>query len=65
MYVTPCIGICQIKGDECVGCKRTLVEIANWTAMNDDERMVIMRRLGFARRSGGRVTKLKKSIRDE
>jgi predicted Fe-S protein YdhL (DUF1289 family) len=38
--VTPCIGICRM--DEyglCVGCRRTLAEIARWGSMDDEERL--------------------------
>jgi predicted Fe-S protein YdhL (DUF1289 family) len=41
---TPCINVCLL--DEatrtCVGCGRTVEEIAGWTAMSDAERRAIM-----------------------
>ena len=42
---SPCVNICTIKDDLCIGCGRTLEEIANWTAMTNDERKLINARL--------------------
>ena len=42
--LTPCIGICRL--DErglCLGCRRTLDEIARWGTMSDAERLRCMR----------------------
>ena len=25
--ITPCIGVCKLKGNICIGCKRTIEEI--------------------------------------
>lgn len=37
--VTPCIGICRMDAEGlCVGCRRTLPEIARWGTMDDHER---------------------------
>jgi predicted Fe-S protein YdhL (DUF1289 family) len=37
--VTPCIGICRLDAEGlCVGCRRTLAEIARWGTMDDAER---------------------------
>ena len=30
------------KSDMCVGCKRTINEIARWPMMNDDERRTVV-----------------------
>ena len=41
--LTPCIGICRL--DErglCLGCRRTLDEIARWGAMSEAERLRCM-----------------------
>ena len=37
---TPCIKVCQMDPARglCLGCKRTLDEIARWGAMSDEER---------------------------
>jgi predicted Fe-S protein YdhL (DUF1289 family) len=44
---TPCNKICTIDpaADLCVGCGRTLDEIARWTALTDGERARIMAEL--------------------
>jgi len=41
---TPCIKVCTLDGQRrlCVGCGRTIDEIARWSAMSDAERRRIM-----------------------
>ena len=41
---TPCIKVCIIDGQSslCLGCYRTLKEVATWGRMSDDERAEIM-----------------------
>jgi predicted Fe-S protein YdhL (DUF1289 family) len=41
---TPCIRVCVVDGASglCVGCLRSLSEIAAWTSLTDDERGRIM-----------------------
>ena len=41
---TPCIKICAVDGESglCLGCHRTLAEVAAWTSFTDDERGEIM-----------------------
>jgi predicted Fe-S protein YdhL (DUF1289 family) len=42
--VTPCIGVCKLDAQGfCLGCRRTLDEIARWGAMSDAERLRCMR----------------------
>jgi len=60
---TPCLGVCVIDETDglCVGCARTLDEIARWSAMSDAERRAIMQALPDRRprsRRGGRATRL-------
>jgi len=47
MIASPCINVCRI--DEatalCVGCLRTLDEIAMWGVLSDDERREVWARL--------------------
>ena len=50
MNVTPCVSICKILEGKCVGCGRTLEEIAKWRSYSDEERLDIMRRLGYGLR---------------
>jgi len=44
---SPCIKVCQmdpVRG-VCIGCCRTLDEIARWSGMSDPERVAIMEKL--------------------
>lgn len=47
--ISPCIGICSIRGGICRGCGRTPEEIQGWLGMTDDERNEAMRRLKMRR----------------
>ena len=51
---TPCVQVCTIDGESglCLGCLRTLPEIAGWARLADAERERIMAELGARR---GRV----------
>jgi predicted Fe-S protein YdhL (DUF1289 family) len=44
---SPCIKICAMDADNryCLGCKRTLDEIARWTKMGDPERAAVLAQL--------------------
>ena len=44
---TPCIKVCAVSGQTglCIGCGRTLAEIAGWGAMSEPERQAIMAEL--------------------
>jgi predicted Fe-S protein YdhL (DUF1289 family) len=44
---TPCIKVCIVDGKKglCVGCGRTLVEIAAWSGMDEERRRAIMAEL--------------------
>jgi predicted Fe-S protein YdhL (DUF1289 family) len=44
---TPCVNICLLdqEAGTCIGCGRTLAEIAQWAAMSDAERRAIMTEL--------------------
>jgi hypothetical protein len=37
---TPCVKVCIVDGESglCLGCHRTLKEIAGWSGLTDDER---------------------------
>jgi hypothetical protein len=56
---TPCVQICVIDGESgfCLGCQRTLVEVASWARLSDAERAEIMAGLP-ARRGRIRPEKL-------
>ena len=49
--VTPCVMVCTVDGASglCLGCFRTLPEIATWSRMSDEERAKIMGELGERR----------------
>jgi len=44
---TPCIKVCAVSGQSglCIGCGRTLKEIASWGALSEAERLAIMSKL--------------------
>ena len=41
---TPCVKVCYVDGKSglCLGCYRTLPEIARWSRLSDEEREAIM-----------------------
>lgn len=41
---TPCVKVCAVDGASgyCLGCRRTLPEIASWARLTDAERAAIM-----------------------
>ncbi|MCJ7527609.1 MAG: DUF1289 domain-containing protein [Methyloceanibacter sp.] len=41
---TPCVNICLLDSETglCVGCGRSIAEIAGWASMSDSERRAIM-----------------------
>ncbi|WP_426017981.1 DUF1289 domain-containing protein [Brevundimonas sp. DWR2-3-1b1] len=41
---TPCVMVCAVDGESglCLGCFRTLKEIAGWRALSDAEREAVM-----------------------
>ena len=51
MTISPCIGVCQLDGktQRCVGCGRTIDEIASWSSLSEAERREIMARLEKSR----------------
>ena len=42
---SPCVDICKVVDNVCIGCGRTLEEIAYWTRMSEEERKSIDARL--------------------
>jgi len=56
---TPCIKVCMVDGESglCLGCYRTLPEIARWASLDDLERLSIQAELP-TRRSRIRPEKL-------
>ena len=49
---TPCIKVCQMDPAKgvCIGCCRTLDEIARWGGMSEREREIVMRELADRRK---------------
>jgi predicted Fe-S protein YdhL (DUF1289 family) len=45
--ITPCIKVCIVDGESslCLGCLRTLAEIAEWSRLSDAVRETIMQEL--------------------
>jgi predicted Fe-S protein YdhL (DUF1289 family) len=45
--VSPCTGVCRIdpKGELCLGCKRTLDEIADWPILSNAEKRAVLKAL--------------------
>jgi predicted Fe-S protein YdhL (DUF1289 family) len=54
---TPCIAVCMIdpKTGLCLGCGRTLPEIARWGRMEDAERQAVMAQLATRMTDAGLV----------
>ncbi|WP_396595396.1 DUF1289 domain-containing protein [Brevundimonas sp. R86498] len=55
---TPCVQVCVVDGANglCLGCYRTLAEIAGWSALTDDRRAEIMADLDRRRLRGPPAT---------
>jgi predicted Fe-S protein YdhL (DUF1289 family) len=51
---SPCISVCRIDDATglCVGCLRTLEEIASWSILDDDARRAIWRAIAQRRMRG-------------
>ncbi|WP_185233420.1 DUF1289 domain-containing protein [Teredinibacter franksiae] len=53
---SPCIKNCCLDSDEvCLGCKRTLAEIVEWSACNNNEKNEILHRCELRKLSNGRT----------
>jgi len=52
LYVTPCIGVCQIDKETkiCYGCDRSIEQISQWINYSHEKRMKIMKELGYGQR---------------
>ena len=51
MTASPCVSVCRLDPDTqlCIGCGRTIAEIAAWPSLSEAERKTIMRRLEESR----------------
>ncbi len=45
MVESPCVSICRLENDVCVGCKRTLQEVASWSRLSDEEKQQVLDRI--------------------
>jgi uncharacterized protein len=45
MVKSPCILVCKLENDVCVGCKRTKEEITMWTKYTDEEKQNVLLKL--------------------
>jgi len=54
---TPCIKVCAVSGQtgQCIGCGRTLAEIARWGAMEEVERLAVMSQLASRLENGAKA----------
>ena len=43
--VSPCLNVCKVENDMCIGCFRTLDEISSWIKLSDEKRTKIMKSL--------------------
>ena len=43
MIRSPCVGVCTLENDICIGCFRTSKQIAEWAFYTDEERETIMK----------------------
>ena len=45
--VSPCIDVCDVdsSGQFCIGCGRSMDEIARWLTMSDEQRQAIIKTL--------------------
>jgi len=64
---SPCVKICVVHPTEglCVGCLRTVAEIAGWSRLTPAERAAVMAELParaprLAKRRGGRAVRLER-----
>jgi predicted Fe-S protein YdhL (DUF1289 family) len=56
---SPCVKLCIVDGESglCLGCQRTLAEVARWSAFSEPERRAVMAELA-GRKSRIRPEKL-------
>ena len=45
MVESPCTSVCALDDGYCVGCGRTVAEIASWQSMSDDEREAVVQEI--------------------
>ena len=45
MVKSPCLFICTLESDVCIGCKRTKEEISKWSKYTDEEKTIVIERI--------------------
>ncbi len=50
---SPCVSICEVENDRCIGCGRTQTEISDWREYSEQQRLAIMDRLEQEAANGG------------
>jgi len=51
MVASPCTNVCALDDGVCVGCGRTVAEIASWGSLSDDEREAVVRAIRAGERA--------------
>ena len=51
---SPCINICKMEAGLCIGCQRSLDEIARWANVDDDGKRLILAAVAQRRSGAGR-----------
>jgi predicted Fe-S protein YdhL (DUF1289 family) len=68
---SPCVGVCQInaKTKLCLGCWRTLREVAHWSRYSVEEKLLVLDSLGQRQEEAGvnrgRITRRKQRKQSE
>lgn len=59
MYISPCVQLCVVdkETNKCKGCNRTLEQIKDWSKYSDEQRMDIMKELGYGKRKNLRKSR--------
>lgn len=42
---SPCISICRMEDEVCVGCGRTVEEVVEWYNFSNDEKQAVLNRI--------------------
>lgn len=54
MRVTsPCVSVCCMTNEFCSGCGRTLLEIAQWSTMSEEQKKYVMERVEERKQEDG------------
>jgi predicted Fe-S protein YdhL (DUF1289 family) len=48
---SPCINVCRIKCDICIGCGRTLEQISSWLLYTDEQKSKIIEEINGRKNS--------------